>query len=294
MLSAPILESARYVSDSPVNAMSVDVEDYFQVSAFEDVLGRDDWSNMDCRVEASMDKTLQLFADHDVKATFFTLAWVADRYPGLIKRICAEKHELASHGMAHHRATSHSPEEFRQDVSKSKDILEQLSGQAVVGYRAASYSITRQNLWALDILAESGYQYSSSIYPINHDHYGIPEAPRFPFRLRSAGILEVPVSTLRVLGRNFPLGGGGYFRLLPYSLSRWGIQSVNQNEQLPCVFYFHPWEIDPDQPAMENISLKTRFRHYTNLRKMQSKLRLLLKDFEWDRMDKVYRVMELA
>lgn len=288
MLDQAILEVDEYRSKVPVNAMSVDVEDYFQVSAFETQVDRKHWDDFECRVEATMDRTLQMFADHNVKATFFTLGWVAQRYPNIIRAICDSNHEIASHGMAHHRATSHTPDQFRKDVSQSKDILEQLSGKQVVGYRAASYSVTRDNLWALDILGEEGYQYSSSIYPIAHDHYGIPEAPRFPFRLKHGGILEVPVSTLRFAGKNFPLGGGGYFRLLPYFLSKWGIQRVNSAESLPCVFYFHPWEVDPDQPVMERISSKTRFRHYYNLRNMQKKLEKLLHDFEWDRVDRVY------
>ncbi len=270
------------------NAMTVDVEDYFQVSAFEKHIQREHWNRLPCRVERNTDRILQLFADHDVRATFFTLGWVAERYPQLIQRMVEGGHEVASHGYSHVRVTQQSPDEFRSDVEKTKALLEDVSGQPVQGYRAASYSIGAGNLWALEVLAETGHRYSSSIYPIHHDLYGMPEAPRFAFRPNQYELLEVPVTTVSLLNRNFPCGGGGYFRLLPYDLSRWAMRRVNQQDGEACVFYFHPWEVDPEQPRQQGVSLKTRFRHYLNLRRMEQRLTRLLQDFEWDRMDRVF------
>ena len=271
-----------------VNAMTVDVEDYFQVSAFEDVIDRRDWDHIPRRVEYNTDRILELFAEHDVHATFFTLGWVAERYPQLVRRIVESGHELASHGFSHIRVTRQSPEEFRQDILRSKALLEDTAGCAVRGYRAASYSIVTSTLWAHEQLHEAGYQYSSSIYPIRHDLYGIPGAPRFPFRNREQGLLEIPITTVSLLGANFPCGGGGYFRLFPYALSRWALQHVNKKDGQPCVFYFHPWEIDPEQPRQAGIPWKTRFRHYLNLDRMRLRLQRLLADFNWDRMDSVF------
>ncbi len=271
------------------NAMTVDVEDYFQVSAFEKHVDRSQWDNLPCRVEANTDRILHLFADADVKATFFTLGWVAERYPALVQRIVNGGHELASHGYSHVRVTQQQPAEFRADVEKTKTLLEDLGGVAVKGYRAASYSIGADNLWALDELAEAGYGYSSSIYPVKHDLYGMPEAPRFAFRPRGdTGILEVPITTLRLGGRNLPCGGGGFFRLYPYAVSRWALRRVNQNEGQSGMFYFHPWEIDPGQPRQADLGLKTRFRHYLNLERMESRLQALLRDFDWGRMDHIF------
>lgn len=270
------------------NAMTVDVEDYFQVSAFEGHIKREQWERLPCRVERNTDRILQLFADHNVRATFFTLGWVAERYPQLIHRMVEAGHEVASHGYSHVRVTQQSPEEFRADVEKTKALLEDLSGQPVQGYRAASYSIGAGNLWALEVLAETGHRYSSSIYPIRHDLYGMPEAPRFAFRPNHHELLEVPVTTVSLLDRNFPCGGGGYFRLLPYGLSRWAMRRVNQRDGEACVFYFHPWEVDPEQPRQQGVSLKTRVRHYLNLRRTEQRLTRLLGDFHWDRMDKVF------
>ncbi len=269
--------------------MTVDVEDYFQVSAFEPYISRDEWAHIPCRVEQNTHKILDLFAQHDAKATFFTLGWVAERYPDLIRRMVAEGHELASHGYSHVRVTQQTPEAFREDVIKTKQLLEDISGIEVVGYRAASYSINKTNMWALDVLGETGHKYSSSIYPIKHDLYGVPDAPRFAFRpLGEQGILEIPVTTLQVLGKKLPCGGGGFFRLYPYAFSRWALQHVNNADGESGMFYFHPWEIDPDQPRQMGISRKARFRHYLNLKKMQHRLSRLLQDFEWGRMDQVF------
>ncbi|MGZ8216999.1 XrtA system polysaccharide deacetylase [Methylomagnum sp.] len=269
--------------------MTVDVEDYFQVSAFEPYIAREAWEKLSCRVERNTDKILQLFAAHGVNATFFTLGWVAERYPGLVKRIVEAGHELACHGYSHIRVTEQTPAEFREDVSLSKRILEDISGGSVLGYRAASYSIGANNLWALDILGELGFRYSSSIYPVKHDLYGMPEAPRFGFQPSgAAGLLELPVTTVKLGERNFPCGGGGYFRLLPYGVSRWAMRRVNKQDGQACIFYFHPWEIDPDQPRQKNINMKTRFRHYLNLSRMEGRLVRLLNDFRWDTMANVF------
>ncbi len=271
------------------NAMSVDVEDYFQVSAFESNIARADWDKLDCRVEKNTQKILEIFDQKNIKATFFTLYWVAQRYPGLIREIVNAGHELASHGMEHKRVTQQTPLEFKTDITESKKRLEDISGQAVIGYRAASYSITRDTYWALEILEQAGYQYSSSIYPIKHDLYGIPEAPRFAYKPFAASqFLEIPISTLQFGDKNYPCGGGGYFRLFPYQLSRWAINRLNVKYQQPALFYFHPWEIDPDQPRQVGISAKTRFRHYLNLSRMEQRLTNLLDDFQWNTMKNVF------
>jgi polysaccharide deacetylase family protein (PEP-CTERM system associated) len=271
-----------------VNAMTVDVEDYYQVSAFEPHIRRDEWTRWQSRVERNTETILQLFDGSRVRATFFMLGIVAERYPALVRRIVAAGHELASHGFSHVRVTQQHPEEFRADVTRTKKLLEDIGGCPVRGYRAASYSIGATNLWALDVLHEAGHEYSSSIYPIHHDLYGMPEAPRFAFRHNGNGLLEIPVTTVELFNRKLPCGGGGYFRLLPYRVSRWAMRRVNARDGQSCVFYFHPWEIDPDQPRPANISLKTRFRHYLNLQRMEHRLRHLLKDFRWGRMDEVF------
>ena len=269
--------------------MSVDVEEYFQVGAFETTIARDSWDSRLSRVEHNTGSVLDLFAEHGVKATFFTLGWVAERRPGLIRRIVAEGHELASHGYAHDRVHGFSPEAFRADLRKSRALLEDAGGQAVRGYRAPSFSIGAGNSWALEVLAEEGYAYSSSIAPILHDHYGWPGAPRFAHRpVAGHPMVEVPVTTVRLGGRTFACGGGGFFRLLPYGFSRWAIRQVNDVEKQPAVFYFHPWEIDPDQPRVAGAPLRSRVRHYTNLGVMRAKLDRLLGEFRWDRMDRVY------
>jgi len=271
------------------NALTVDVEDYFQVSAFASRISPQSWDQLPCRVERNMDVILGMFAEHKVRATFFTLGWIAERYPAIVRQLVEQGHELASHGYAHQRACDQTREDFFQDIVRAKKLLEDIGGVTVIGYRAPSFSIGRSNLWAQACLREAGYSYSSSVYPIRHDHYGMHEAPRFAFYPKDGkGLLELPVTTVRLLNQNLPAGGGGYFRLLPYSLSRWCIEHVNKVDERPCVFYFHPWEIDPEQPRQEGISLKTRFRHYVNLSSMEHRLRKLCKDFRWERMDRLF------
>ena len=271
------------------NALTIDVEDYFQVSAFAPHIARDTWADRECRVEANVDRILGILDDGAVVATFFTLGWIAERYPQLVRRIVDAGHELASHGYGHLRASDQSHAAFLEDISSSKAILEDLGGQAVHGYRAPSFSIGPANLWALDALQHAGYRYSSSIYPIRHDHYGMPDAPRFAWRPRGAlGVLELPVSTVRLGNRNYPAGGGGYFRLLPYPLSRWLLRRINSRDGQAGIFYFHPWELDPGQPRPLGPGWKTRFRHYLNLARMEARLARLTSDFAWDRMDRIF------
>lgn len=271
------------------NAMTIDVEDYFQVSAFASHISKDEWPSLSCRIERNVDCILSLLNDAGVKATFFTLGWIAERYPEMVKRIVHEGHELASHGYAHLRASDQTLVEFQDDVTRSKALLEQIGGQRILGYRAPSFSIGTNNLWALDVLLKAEYKYSSSIYPIKHDHYGMPNAPRFSFYPNGKdGLLELPITTVRFMQRNFPAGGGGYFRLFPYPLSRWLLQRVNQQDRQPGIFYFHPWELDPEQPRQQNIGLKTRFRHYVNLSRTETRLKALTRDFLWDRMDRIF------
>ncbi len=272
---------------SIMNAISIDVEDYFQVSAFEKTIDRNAWDSLEHRIERNMAQTLALFATHNVKATFFTLGWIAERYPHLIKSIVSEGHELASHGYGHQRVTDLSPEEFKSDVTNAKQILEDISGCEIKGYRAPSYSIGKHNLWALEVLAETGHEYSSSIYPIQHDHYGFPEAPRFAFRDEKTGLIEVPITTAKVMNKLRPAGGGGFFRFYPYFVTRWMINRVN-NEGESTVFYLHPWELDSGQPRQKGISAKTRFRHYLNLDKTEGRLGKLLNDFSWGTMNDVF------
>lgn len=269
------------------NALTIDVEDYFQVSAFAPYIDRQDWDQRPCRVERNMARILAMLDASQTKATFFTLGWIAERYPQLVREIVANGHELASHGYGHQRASELSEAAFFNDIDRAKRLLEDLSGQAVKGYRAPSFSIGQGNLWAFDCLQRAGYQYSSSIYPIAHDHYGMPDAPRFAHQVRE-GLLEVPVSTVRWQGRNWPSSGGGYFRLMPYALSRWLLQRINSEDQQAAIFYFHPWEIDPEQPRVAGINAKTRFRHYLNLGRMEARLQRLLGDFQWGRMDEVF------
>ena len=278
------------MSTPPIrNAFSIDVEDYFQVSALAPHFPRQIWDQQTCRVERNVDRMLGMLADSQALATFFTLGWVAERFPDMVKRIVAGGHELASHGYGHQRVSDLTPAEFLDDVTRAKKILEDLGGQAVIGYRAPSFSIGENNLWALDSLGDAGYQYSSSIYPIRHDHYGMPNAPRFAFRPSdSKTLLELPATTIRLFNRNLPAAGGGYFRLLPYQMSRWSINRVNKVDKQACIFYCHPWEIDPEQPRPHGMTLKTRFRHYLNLGRTESRLRTLLKDFRWGRVDQIF------
>jgi polysaccharide deacetylase family protein (PEP-CTERM system associated) len=288
-MNEPAVRPQRRAGGRVVNAMTCDVEDYFQVSAFAPYIARDSWHARECRVEANMDRILALFSHAGVKATFFTLGWIAERYPNVVRRIVEEGHELASHGYGHLRASDQGRDEFAHDVRRSKLLLEDIGGQEVIGYRAPSFSIGQANLWALDALLEAGYRYSSSIYPIRHDHYGMPDAPRFAFHPNGPdGLLEVPVTTVRLMQRNLPAGGGGYFRLLPYTLSRWMMDRVNRADGEPAIFYFHPWEMDPGQPRPAGLSAKARFRHYVNIGRMEERVRQLTRDFAWDRMDRIF------
>lgn len=273
---------------SPItNALTIDVEDYFQVSAFAPHIDRAHWDTTECRVERNMHRMLDMLARHDTKATFFTLGWLAERYPALVRRIVADGHELASHGYGHERVTDLSEAAFFNDIQSAKAILEDIGGVPVVGYRAPSFSIGASNLWALDTLERAGYRYSSSIYPVQHDHYGMPDAPRFAHQIRT-GLMEIPPTTLRLLNRNLPSSGGGYFRLFPYALSRWMLRQVNQRDAQPAIFYCHPWEIDADQPRVKGISAKTRFRHYVNIGRTERRLERLIQDFRWGRMDQIF------
>ena len=272
-----------------VNAMTIDVEDYFQVSAFSQAISVEDWDRLQHRVVANTQAVLELLDESKSFATFFVLGWIAERYPGLVRQIAESGHEIASHGYAHRRVGEQSPGEFLEDVSRTKKLLEDASGLAIKGYRAASFSLDSSMTWAYEALATAGYDYSSSVYPIRHDHYGAPDAPRRPFSpAADIGIIELPLTTTRILKRNFPCAGGGYFRLLPYPVSVWALRRVNAKERTPGIFYFHPWEIDPGQPRMRPCSVRTRARHYLNLASMRGKLRRLLAEFRWDRMDLVY------
>jgi polysaccharide deacetylase family protein (PEP-CTERM system associated) len=270
-------------------ALTCDVEDYFQVSAFEHLVPRTLWGELECRIPRNVDRILQLFADAGAKGTFFTLGWVAEHFPEVVRRIAAEGHEIASHGMCHTRIWSQHPEEFREDAARAKRLLEDASGVSVRGYRAASWSLDGRTPWAHGILAECGYAYSSSVYPITHDHYGVPQAPTQPFYSAEGRILEIPATTVRLAGRNWPASGGGYFRLLPLRLSLWLVERGSRSsDAAPTMFYFHPWELDPHQPRMKGASVKARFRHYLNLPKFEQRLEALLACFEWRRMDEVF------
>jgi len=272
---------------SIVNALTIDVEDYFQVSAFAPHIERSEWETRDCRVERNVDMILSLLESKGARATFFTLGWIAERYPQLVRRIVASGHELASHGFGHDRANEQAEPLFLADIKLAKVILEDVSGVEVKGYRAPSFSINEKNPWAFDCIARAGYLYSSSVYPIRHDHYGMPDSPRFSYEVRP-GLLEVPVTTMRLFKRNWPAGGGGYFRLAPYAVSRWLLRRVNGSDGKSAIFYFHPWEIDPDQPRVKGIGAKTRFRHYLNIARTERRLRRLLTDFRWSRVDDIF------
>lgn len=274
------------------NALTIDVEDYFQVSAFAPHISRDEWEKRECRVERNVERILEMLAANNTHATFFTLGWIAERYPAMVRQIVSQGHELASHGYGHERASDQSPDSFYEDIYRAKATLEEIGGHQVKGYRAPSFSIGKHNLWAFDCLEKAGYQYSSSIYPIRHDHYGMPDAPRYAHHIGK--LLEIPATTLRFFNRNWPASGGGYFRLLPYDLSRWMIRHLNHKEKMSAVFYFHPWEIDTGQPRVSGIGAKTRFRHYINIHKMERRLQRLLNDFSWERMDKLFLGPEIA
>jgi polysaccharide deacetylase family protein (PEP-CTERM system associated) len=270
------------------NAMTVDVEDFFQVQAFANCVDRAAWDAIVPRVEGNVDRILGQFDAAGVTATFFTLGWIAERHKSMVRRIVAGGHELASHGYEHIRADAQDPATFRADVGRTRRLLEDIGGVPVRGYRAATFSIGARNQWAFDALEAEGYAYSSSVNPISHDLYGMPEAPRWPYRPAGGGLWEIPMTTVRGFGRNWPCSGGGFFRLLPYWMYRAGLTQVNRGERQPGIFYFHPWEIDPGQPPVANCSWKSRFRHYTNLSRMSGKLNRLLGDFAWGRMDRVF------
>ena len=269
------------------NALTIDVEDYFQVSAFAPYIPRDQWNSRECRVERNVERILDMLEENSTSATFFTLGWIAERYPRLVRRIVDGGHELASHGYGHERASDLTEAAFFADIDSAKKLLEDLSGQEIKGYRAPSFSIGEGNLWAFDCLERAGYRYSSSVYPIKHDHYGMPDSPRFAHQIRD-GLIEVPVTTARILDRNWPSSGGGYFRLMPYAVSRWLLDHVNRVDRQSAVFYFHPWEIDAEQPRIRGINAKTRFRHYVNLHRTEARIRRLLGDFKWARMDELF------
>jgi len=290
------MERAKKSSAEPiVNAMSVDVEDYFHVSVFDGIVPRTEWDAMESRVCTNTERLLDIFDEYSVRSTFFVLGWVGEKYPALVTKIAARGHEVASHGYAHRLVYDQTPAAFRDDVRRAKALLEEASGRPVVGYRAPSYSITPRSLWALDVLIEEGYQYDSSIFPIRHDRYGIPVSDRQPYRIdRNGGsLIEVPGSTTRLGPMNLPVAGGGYFRILPYKWTHWGIRRVNEQEGRPAVFYLHPWEIDPDQPRLHAGRLG-RFRHYRNLDSTEQWLRQLLSDFRFQPMQALVNDARLA
>jgi polysaccharide deacetylase family protein (PEP-CTERM system associated) len=265
-----------------VNAMTIDVEDYFHVSAFDGHVSRDRWDQLESRVCANTERLLELFDEHRVTATFFVLGWVAERFPGLVSRIAAQGHEVASHGYAHRLIYDQTRDAFREDVRRAKDILETLVGRQVNGYRAPSYSITPRSLWALDVLLGEGHRYDASIFPIRHDRYGMPSSPRHPHVLRreTGSLVEAPGSTVRIGRINLPVAGGGYFRILPYAWTQWGIRRLNSVENRPAIFYLHPWEIDPSQPRLD-ADYVGRFRHYRNLDKTEARLSRLIQEFRF-------------
>lgn len=278
-----------------INAMTVDVEDYFHVAALSGSIKRNTWDKLASRVEKNTDELLDIFDAASVSATFFVLGWVAERYPGIVKSICDGGHELACHGYSHQLIYKQSPKVFADETRKAKAILEDVSGRSVRGYRAASYSITAQSIWALDILLDAGFEYDSSIVPVAHDLYGFAGAEVFPHRLtvpNGRSIVEFPPSTIKILGKRIPIGGGGYFRIFPYWFSKWGLGTVNRKFDLPFSFYLHPWEIDPDQPRVRT-GWKSRFRHYTNLDKCKHRLIRLLSSFEFATMQSVIDDLQL-
>ncbi|MDB5453986.1 MAG: polysaccharide deacetylase [Caulobacteraceae bacterium] len=272
-----------------VNGLSVDVEEHFQVQALSSAFPPSRWQACESRVEANTERLLEIFSEAQVKATFFTLGWVAERHPQLVRRIVADGHEIASHGYRHERVDSQTPEAFRADVGTTRRLLEDLGGVAVRGYRAPTFSVGPHTPWAWRILEEEGYTYSSSIYPVLRDNYGVPSAPRGVHRPEGAhSLVEIPIATVRFAGRNWPSGGGGYFRLLPYQLSRAAIRRINQVDRMPAAFYIHPWEVDPGQPRVTSAPLKSRLRHYINLEKTGPRLTRLAHAFLWDRMDRAF------
>jgi polysaccharide deacetylase family protein (PEP-CTERM system associated) len=273
--------------DFITNAMTVDVEDYFHVTAFANTVDRSRWNELEYRAVRNTERVLELFDASRIKATFFVLGWVAKRSPDLVKKIQSAGHEIACHGMSHQLVYKQTPEVFHQETRDAKQLLEDITGTKVRGYRAASYSIIKSSLWALDILESLGFEYDSSIFPVRHDIYGMRHAPRTPFNPGVGKLLEVPLTTVEVMGNRLPCGGGGYFRIFPYALFKMGLRRVNEVDGLPGIFYFHPWEIDPGQPRLP-AGWKSRFRHYYNLQHTEARLQQLLKDFSWGRMDEVF------
>ena len=269
------------MTNKPVNYLTIDVEDYFQVAAFEKVIQPATWENYPSRVEQNTTRILDLLDTYGVKGTFFIVGWTAERFPGLVKEIVTRGHEIGCHSYQHQKIYNQTPEEFRRDTQKAKDILEQASGRPVVGYRAPTYSITKKSLWAFDILQELGFKWDSSIFPIRHDNYGIPDAPRFAYKMPNHNLIEYPISTALLWGRKIPVAGGGYFRILPYWFTKMALKKINQQEKQPFVFYLHPWEADPDQPRVSHAGWKSRFRHYHNLGKTEERLHRLLKEFRF-------------
>jgi len=271
------------LNKSITNAMTVDVEDYFHVAALSQSIDRSQWNQMEYRAEASTRLLLDLFDSSQIKATFFVLGWVAKRSPELIREIHGRGHEVASHGMSHKLVYNQTPDEFSSETFESKALLEDIIGARVLGYRASTYSITNRSLWALDILKEAGFVYDSSIFPIHHDLYGIPDAPQVPSRIatpKGATLVEFPMSTAPMFGIRLPVSGGGYFRLLPYWLTRAGLRKLNVQLQRPFIFYLHPWEVDPAQPRIKT-GFKSRLRHYTNLSRCEVRLRRLIAEFRF-------------
>ncbi len=273
-----------------INGLSVDVEDWFQVGAFEKVIKRADWDGLTDRVDRNVREILDLFDETGAKGTFFTLGWVAQKHGPLLREIAARGHEMASHGWDHQRVFRLDRKSFGEDIARARQVIEDASGAPVSGYRAPSFSIDQRTPWAFEELAAQGYAYSSSVAPVVHDHYGWREAPRFAFHpLPGSELIEIPVTTAMLGQRRMAAGGGGFFRVLPYGFSQWAIRQVNRDDQRPAIFYFHPWEVDPGQPRVPNAPLKSRLRHYTNLSRMAPKLRRLLRDFSWGRMDDLAR-----
>ena len=278
-----------------INALTVDVEDYFQVSAFANNVDVSDWKHMESRVVQNTQKTLDIFKSHNVKATFFVLGWVAELYPNLVRAIANDGHEVACHGYSHQLIYNQSPDTFREETIRAKNLLEDQIQESVSGYRAASYSITNKSLWALDILAEAGFEYDSSIFPVHHDRYGIPDSPKFPYQLTTPtgmSLIEFPLSTADIFGYELPIAGGGYFRLYPYVFSKYGLNRINRKNSEPFIFYLHPWEIDPEQPRIKT-NLLSRFRHYNNLDKCELRLNKLLKDFRFGTVREVLKEKQL-
>jgi polysaccharide deacetylase family protein (PEP-CTERM system associated) len=265
----------------PSNYLTIDVEDYFQVAAFEKVIQPTSWEGFVSRVERNTGTILDLLDSHGVKGTFFIVGWTAERYPNMVRNIADRGHEIGCHSYGHQKIYNLTPDEFRQDTKKAKDILENITGLPIIGYRAPTYSITKKSLWALDILQELGFKWDSSIFPIHHDNYGIPDAPRFAYKLADHDLIEYPISTALFLGRRIPVAGGGYFRIFPYWFVKMALRKINRQEQKPFIFYLHPWEIDPGQPRIHYAGWKSRFRHYRNLEKTEKRFKRLLQDFQF-------------